>query len=87
MTLQAALERAALPESKRRPAFLYIDEAADYFDRNIDDLLTQARKYQLGVVFSHQYLDQLARDAQKLLLEFGIVSRRCRSASTSSRAC
>jgi uncharacterized protein DUF87 len=60
LTLQAALERAALPESKRRPAFLYIDEAADYFDDNIDDLLTQARKYNLGVVFSHQYLDQLA---------------------------
>src|SRR5439155_15701780 len=60
LTLQAALERAALPEGKRRPAFLYIDEAADYFDSNIDDLLTQARKYNLGVVFSHQYLDQLA---------------------------
>ncbi|TMM10829.1 MAG: DNA gyrase subunit A [Actinobacteria bacterium] len=27
-----------------------------------------------------KYSDQLARDAQKLLLEFGIVSRRCRSA-------
>jgi hypothetical protein len=60
LTLQAALERAALPEDKRRPSFLYIDEAADYFDENIDDLLTQARKYSLGVVFSHQYLDQLA---------------------------
>ncbi len=48
LTLQAALERAALPEQNRRPAFLYIDEAADYFDRNIDDLLTQARKYNLG---------------------------------------
>lgn len=60
LTLQAALERAALPEGKRRPAFLFIDEAADYFDDNIDDLLTQARKYNLGVIFSHQYLDQLA---------------------------
>jgi hypothetical protein len=60
LTLQAALERAAVPEGKRRPAFLYIDEAADYFDSNIDDLLTQARKYNLGVIFSHQYLDQLA---------------------------
>jgi Type IV secretion-system coupling protein DNA-binding domain len=60
LTLQATLERAALPEEKRRPAFLYIDEAADYFDGNIDDLLTQARKYNLGLVFAHQYLDQLA---------------------------
>jgi hypothetical protein len=60
LTLQAALERAALSERERRPAFLYIDEAADYFDSNIDDLLTQARKYHLGVVFSHQYLGQLS---------------------------
>lgn len=59
LTLQAVLERAALPEGSRRPAFLYVDEAADYFDDNIDDLLTQARKYKLGVVFAHQYLDQL----------------------------
>lgn len=60
LTLQATLERAAMPADERRPAFLYIDEAADYFDDNIDDLLTQARKYRLGVVFAHQYLDQLA---------------------------
>ncbi len=60
LTLQAGLERAALPENKRHPSFLYIDEAADYFDNNVDDLLTQARKYKLGVVFSHQYLDQLS---------------------------
>jgi hypothetical protein len=60
LTLQAVLERAVIPENKRRPAFLYIDEAAEYFDDNIDDLLSQARKYNLGVVFAHQYLDQLA---------------------------
>jgi len=60
LTLQAVLERAVIPEAQRRPAFLYIDEAAEYFDDNIDDLLSQARKYNLGVVFAHQYLDQLA---------------------------
>jgi hypothetical protein len=60
LTLQAVLERAVIPEAQRRPAFLYIDEAAEYFDDNIDDLLSQARKYHLGVVFAHQYLDQLA---------------------------
>jgi hypothetical protein len=60
LTLQAALERAAIPESQRRPAFLYIDEAAEYFDNNIDNLLNQARKYKLGMVMAHQYLDQLA---------------------------
>ena len=60
LTLQAALERAAIPEGQRHPAFLYIDEAAEYFDNNIDNLLNQARKYKLGMVMAHQYLDQLA---------------------------
>lgn len=59
LTLQAALERAAIPEHRRRPAFLYIDEASEYFDTNIDNLLIQARKYRLGIVAAHQYLDQL----------------------------
>lgn len=58
LTLQAVLERAAIPERERKPAFLIVDEAADYFDSNIDDLLTETRKYKLGAVFAHQYLDQ-----------------------------
>ena len=49
LAMQAALERAADPEASRRPAFLYIDEAADYFDQNIDTLLIQARKYKVGI--------------------------------------
>jgi hypothetical protein len=61
LTLQAALERASLPEHTRRPAFLYIDEAAEYFDDNVDELLNQARKYKVGVVLSHQYMDQLTQ--------------------------
>jgi len=59
LTLQAALERAPIPEKDRRPAFLVIDEAHEYFDQNIDELLTQARKYKVGLVLAHQYLDQL----------------------------
>lgn len=58
LVLQAVLERAAIPEDKRRTAYLIVDEAAEYFDSNIDDLLTQARKYKLGCVFAHQFLDQ-----------------------------
>lgn len=58
LVLQAVLERAALPQNKRFPVFLIVDEAAAYFDDNIDDLLTEARKYRCGCVFAHQYLDQ-----------------------------
>ena len=56
---QAAQERATLPEKKRLPTYVYIDEAADYFDRNIGTILAQARKYNVGMVLDHQYLGQL----------------------------
>lgn len=59
LALRAAFERVAIPAEQRRPAFLVIDEAADYFDANVDALLTQVRKFKLGLVFAHQYLDQL----------------------------
>ena len=58
LVLQAVLERAVIPEDKRRATFLIVDEAAAYFDSNIDDFLTEARKYKCGCVFAHQFLDQ-----------------------------
>lgn len=58
--LRAAYERVAVPEHERRPAFLVIDEASEYFDDNLESLLNQARKFRLGVVFAHQYMDQLS---------------------------
>jgi hypothetical protein len=58
LVLQAVLERAVIPENKRRPTFLIVDEAAAYFDSNIDDFLTEARKYKCGCIFAHQFLDQ-----------------------------
>jgi len=58
LTLQAVLERSAIPAAQRKATFLIVDEAASYFDSNIDDLLTEARKYRCGCLFAHQYLDQ-----------------------------
>lgn len=56
---QVALRRASLPAHERRPCFVYVDEAADYFDDKIGHLLNQARKYKVGMVLAHQNLDQL----------------------------
>ena len=57
---QAAIQRAILPAYERTPTFAYIDEAEDYFDDNIDRLVNQSRKFKIGLVFSHQNLDQLS---------------------------
>jgi hypothetical protein len=55
---QAAQERAAIPDDRRRATFVYIDEAQDYFDESVEQLLNQARKYKVGLIIAHQNLDQ-----------------------------
>ena len=40
---QAAQERAVLPKSKRLPAYVYVDEASDYFDKNVDHPVTSPK--------------------------------------------
>jgi hypothetical protein len=58
---QAVQERASIPEDRRPPTFVYIDEAQDYFDESIEHLLNQARKYKVGLVIAHQNLDQFSQ--------------------------
>jgi hypothetical protein len=57
---QAALERSTLDEDDRTPAFVYVDEAQEYFDERIETILSQARKYKVGLTLAHQTLDQLS---------------------------
>lgn len=66
-TMSAVFERVAVPEKQRKPAFLIIDEAADYFDENLESLLTQARKYHLGVLFAHQAMSQMSQSLQGIV--------------------
>ena len=54
------LLRVVIPERKRYPAFIIIDEAVDYFDDNMEDLLRSVRKFRLGVVFAAQNIDQMS---------------------------
>ncbi len=65
MIAQAAQERATLPDRDRMPAMVYIDEAQDYFDQNIGLILSQARKYRVGMIMAHQYLGQLTSGLQE----------------------
>jgi hypothetical protein len=58
---QAAQERAVIPADRRRATFLYVDEAQDYFDASIEQLLNQARKYKVGLILAHQNLEQFER--------------------------
>lgn len=57
----AALRRARMPESKREDFYLYIDEFQNYITPSIETILSEARKYRLGLVIAHQYIEQLRK--------------------------
>jgi hypothetical protein len=57
--LMAALSRA---DSRERPDFfLYIDEFQNFTTDSIAQILSEARKYGLGLVIAHQYIGQLTK--------------------------
>jgi len=68
MIAQAALERSTLPEHRRNAAFVYVDEAQEYFDDSIETILNQARKYRVGLTLAHQTLDQLSPRLRSAML-------------------
>ena len=55
----AAMKRASLPEDKRSDFFLYIDEFQSFTTQSFVDILSQARKYRLNLILTHQYLAQV----------------------------
>lgn len=62
----AALQRQKLEKKDRRDFFLYIDEFQNYVTESIEVILSEARKYRLGLNIAHQYLAQLeGSDAKK----------------------
>jgi len=68
LVTQAAIQRAVLPESKRLNTYLYIDEAHEYFDDNLEMLLNQARKYRVGITMSSQNTDQMSTSIRSTML-------------------
>jgi hypothetical protein len=64
----AALYRARQPEHTRIPFFLYIDECQTFATQSFVDMLSEARKYGLGVFMANQFLDQLHEKIRAAIL-------------------
>ncbi len=60
----AAMRRQRQDATERKDFFLYIDEFQNYVTDSIESILSEARKYRLGLVIAHQYLDQLEKDSK-----------------------
>src|SRR3989338_4089115 len=56
----SAMERVRIEdETKRRDFLLYVDEFQNFATDSFSSVLSEARKYRLGLIVSHQYIGQL----------------------------
>jgi type IV secretory pathway TraG/TraD family ATPase VirD4 len=67
--LQAAvLKRAVLPQEKRYPFYLYVDEFQNLITNTFAAMLSESRKYGLGIHLTNQYFAQLPENLQNAVL-------------------
>ncbi len=70
----AAMSRADTSSRKMKstpPFFLFVDEFQNFANRSFADILSEARKYKLGLTIAHQYIDQM--DEEVAAAVFGNV--------------
>ncbi len=61
----ATLRREKIKKEERKDFFLYIDEFQNYVTDSIESILSEARKYRLGLNIAHQYIAQIDDSAGK----------------------
>ncbi len=60
-----ALQRANIPYEKRRPFYLYVDEFQNFATGSFEEILSESRKYKLGLYLTHQFTAQLPEELLK----------------------
>ena len=57
----AAMGRQDVSKEKRKDFFLYVDEFQNFATDTFASILSEARKYRLGLIMAHQYIAQLTK--------------------------
>ena len=64
----AAFSRDDTPKDQRQDFYLYIDEFQNFTSDSISKILSESRKYHLGLILGHQYMEQLTDDIRGAVL-------------------
>lgn len=64
----AAMRRIDVPIEKRVPYFLYVDEFQNFATDSFIKILSEVRKFGLGLTLANQYMAQIPEEVQKAIL-------------------
>lgn len=64
----AAMNRAFIPEDQRVPFYMYVDEFQNFATSSFTKILSEARKYKLGLTLANQYITQIDEDVMAAIL-------------------
>jgi len=64
----AAFSRSSMLHEDRRPFWVYVDEFQTFTTRTLANMLSELRKYEVGMVLAHQYLAQLEPEIRSAVL-------------------
>lgn len=64
----AAFSRSDVPQDKRIPFYLYIDEFQNFASDSFATILSEARKYGLSLIMAHQTLAQISPELRSQIL-------------------
>ncbi|HEX3663759.1 MAG TPA: type IV secretion system DNA-binding domain-containing protein [Rhizomicrobium sp.] len=64
----AAFSRAESPPSQRRPFFVYLDEFQNFTTLMLANMMSELRKYGVGLTLAHQYIHQLEPEIRHAVL-------------------
>jgi hypothetical protein len=64
----AGFSRADTDPASRRPHWVYMDEFQNFTTRSVANMLSELRKYNVGLTMAHQYLTQLAPEVRDAVI-------------------
>lgn len=64
----AAFSRSEIAEDKRKPFMVYIDEFQSFTTLSIASMLSELRKYRVGMILANQFLSQLEKEIRDSVL-------------------
>ncbi len=64
----AAMHRVDTPKEQRVPFYLYVDEFQNFATNSFIKILSEARKYGLGLLLANQYMAQIPESITKAIL-------------------